>query len=615
MTRFVFYDLDNLRAWKLRSGAHHQIVGLLLRAQEAGDRSACATVTNRRTLPPAAAEGWNMLRGLPVFETLVPDEARCEPGPFRAAIARMISACPADVAFVLAPSDWVDETELWLVEALAAAGGTLVVLVCDANFPTAETCGEKFARYASAIASAHLLAPSAFIARRVEAAWGRGVRISANLFAPAEPVARKGPADRLTLVNPHPAKGSAIVEALARRRPDWQFLAVEGWPGSAAMLLDAPNIEHVPFQADLSRVWRATRILLVPSLCEEAFGRVVIEAQSQGIAVVAHDIGGLAEAVGEGGLLFRPPGGSPQMQAIALEAAVERAEMLGVGVLGARALAHAAAYRAEAEASAAAELARLRGRARAIHDRPSRRPRQGTLIFSPHPDDAAFSLGGALAGRHLPQPVTILTIFGRSHYAGGRFHPDSEIGRISALRRAEDEAWAKAHRVALVFLDLPEAGLRDGAAFETVFAPLSPTRSLSAAALADMEEVVERLSPDLVLAPLALGGHRDHVLARRAARLLVEDARLGFYEDLPYAQDAAAEEQAVARGEALSRPAPVMVWFEADEAARKMAGAAFYESQIDPDLTRAIAAYTGALGGERLWVEVGGWPFADAARP
>ena len=49
------------------------------------------------------------------------------------------------------------------------------------------------------------------------------------------------------------------------------------------------------------------RLLLVPSVWEEAWGRVVTEAQLNGIPVLATAIGGLPESVGPGGILI-PPG-------------------------------------------------------------------------------------------------------------------------------------------------------------------------------------------------------------------------------------------------------------------------------------------------------------------
>jgi len=44
----------------------------------------------------------------------------------------------------------------------------------------------------------------------------------------------------------------------------------------------------------------------VPSVWEEAWGRVVTEAHLSGIPVIARGIGGLPEAVGPGGILVDP---------------------------------------------------------------------------------------------------------------------------------------------------------------------------------------------------------------------------------------------------------------------------------------------------------------------
>src|SRR5204862_7081227 len=51
------------------------------------------------------------------------------------------------------------------------------------------------------------------------------------------------------------------------------------------------------------------RVLLVPSVTAEGWGRVVREAQASGIPVVATGVGGLPEAVGSGGIVVPPAAG------------------------------------------------------------------------------------------------------------------------------------------------------------------------------------------------------------------------------------------------------------------------------------------------------------------
>lgn len=58
--------------------------------------------------------------------------------------------------------------------------------------------------------------------------------------------------------------------------------------------------------AELERVVRPIQIALMPSLCEETAGLSAIEQMMRGGLVIASDIGGLSEIVGDGGLKFAP---------------------------------------------------------------------------------------------------------------------------------------------------------------------------------------------------------------------------------------------------------------------------------------------------------------------
>ena len=56
----------------------------------------------------------------------------------------------------------------------------------------------------------------------------------------------------------------------------------------------------------MRRVYARTRVLLIPSIWEEGFGRVVVEAQVSGIPSVASNRAGIPEAVGNAGILLSP---------------------------------------------------------------------------------------------------------------------------------------------------------------------------------------------------------------------------------------------------------------------------------------------------------------------
>ncbi len=113
----------------------------------------------------------------------------------------------------------------------------------------------------------------------------------------------------VTFINPHAVKGLDIALSVAGKCPDIPFLFAGGWPMSAqekrdfnVALKDRPNIKFVPVQKDVCKIYAQTKILLVPSRWQEAFGRVVAEAQINAIPVIASTQGGLPESVGAGGI-------------------------------------------------------------------------------------------------------------------------------------------------------------------------------------------------------------------------------------------------------------------------------------------------------------------------
>ena len=92
---------------------------------------------------------------------------------------------------------------------------------------------------------------------------------------------------------------------LARRFPRERFLLVG--PVAPALRLRveaAPNVTVLPFGPP-RRFLRLSRIVLVPSLWPEPFGRVAVEAMANGIPVLASATGGLREIVGDSRLAVR----------------------------------------------------------------------------------------------------------------------------------------------------------------------------------------------------------------------------------------------------------------------------------------------------------------------
>mgnify|MGYP002279762177 CR=1 FL=1 len=114
-------------------------------------------------------------------------------------------------------------------------------------------------------------------------------------------------------VNPVRVKGVDIAFAIAKIRSDIPFIFLEGWPLGQDQFSQLRkkgeslgNVTVVRRTSDMRAYYRQARILMVPSIWEEAWGRVVTEAQINGIPVLASDRGGLPESVGQGGILVDP---------------------------------------------------------------------------------------------------------------------------------------------------------------------------------------------------------------------------------------------------------------------------------------------------------------------
>lgn len=126
---------------------------------------------------------------------------------------------------------------------------------------------------------------------------------------------RDGPG-YVTFVNPQPHKGSfvfaKIVEELSRVRPDIRFLVVESRASADSLSAtgaqwSATSVFRMPNTAHPRDYLKETKVLLVPSVWQESFGRVAAEALMNGIPVVGSTRGALPEVIGAAGILIDLP--------------------------------------------------------------------------------------------------------------------------------------------------------------------------------------------------------------------------------------------------------------------------------------------------------------------
>jgi glycosyltransferase involved in cell wall biosynthesis len=152
------------------------------------------------------------------------------------------------------------------------------------------------------------IAVSRFVRDRLVDLHGCRAEVVHPFVLPAKYATRRSGSEVL-FVNPIKAKGLDIALGLAALRPDLRFRFIRCWPTSdaeerelKARIRGLSNVRLFPLTRDMRPHYQAAALVVVPSIVEEAFGRVVLEAQVNGIPALVSSQGGLPEALGGGGL-------------------------------------------------------------------------------------------------------------------------------------------------------------------------------------------------------------------------------------------------------------------------------------------------------------------------
>ncbi len=236
------------------------------------------------------------------------------------------------------------------------------------------------------------------------------------------------------------------------------------------------------------------------------------------------------------------------------------------------------------------------------------------IYLSPHLDDAVLSCGGLIHEQSCQNTaVEIWTLMAgypwRRQVSAFAAHTHNEWGTGSAwrtvrIRRREDRQAARevgGQVRHFQFLDMIyRYSRKDGFLYpKDVFVERHPADEGLPARLAEALERSLRMD-DVLICPLAIGGHLDHVLVREAAERL--ERPLWYYADIPYLLQHPDALSPATRG-MTSTLFPVM---EAGLEAWQ-AGIAAYASQLstlfrgEVKMPEAIRSYWGVEEGVRLW--------------
>ena len=253
------------------------------------------------------------------------------------------------------------------------------------------------------------------------------------------------------------------------------------------------------------------------------------------------------------------------------------------------------------------------------------------VLLSPHFDDVVFSCGALVAQwARSGQRVAIVTICAGlppagplSAYAGKlhrRWSPrlESQPAQMVAQRRAEDLRAADMLGAMAIHLTVPDCIYRlnpDGGWFyeghAQIFGALHAAEQHLPQQIAQQLVRVSGVTADTrIWIPLALGNHVDHQLVRAAAQQCALPGRRGYYEDYPYAEDAAAIAGITLPSSGLAAHAlPI----SAQDLGTKLAAISAYESQLSSfwidgaEMHRRVTDYALLVGtgapAERMWMQ------------
>ena len=131
-----------------------------------------------------------------------------------------------------------------------------------------------------------------------------------------------------------PEKGvDVLIHALARARADAQLAIVGSGPGHAAcvtlaqQLGIADRVRFLGVRNDIEHILAAADVVVVPSLWDEAFGLVVIEAMAAGAPVIVTRSGAMPDIVDHGRCGMVVPKGDAAALAVAINRLIDDREL------------------------------------------------------------------------------------------------------------------------------------------------------------------------------------------------------------------------------------------------------------------------------------------------
>lgn len=239
-------------------------------------------------------------------------------------------------------------------------------------------------------------------------------------------------------------------------------------------------------------------------------------------------------------------------------------------------------------------------------------PTEKWTVISPHSDDAALSIGGTLAELDQSIEISLLTMIGPSRCAGTCAPLYGDIKTITQIRTAEDGLYGEFIGGKVECANIPDVEMyvdTNGSRWAERIMD-KPDDFRLKQYVSGLNKYFEKHTPDVILAPLAVGAHGDHAATHLALWSLLPQllkkaptTRVLFYEDLPYCQYD--QPALIKRLSDFNNLKPVTFKIDATQKAR---GISIYRSQyVAADIAWDVLEYAEKLSAqegvyaERLW--------------
>ncbi|NDK97572.1 PIG-L deacetylase family protein [Photorhabdus bodei] len=219
-------------------------------------------------------------------------------------------------------------------------------------------------------------------------------------------------------------------------------------------------------------------------------------------------------------------------------------------------------------------------------------------LISPHPDDIAYSIGGFVSQLASVSTLEVVTVFTQSRWALPKSLRDAGSSVISKVRVKEEQTFCQNFKMKLYPLGLSDSSLSgydDGNERQLQFTQGQLTDDIRASiVLEKLQQVLAESSPDIVIAPAAIGHHIDHQIVHHAiCSLQNHQWQLAFYEDLPYTAEFTLD---ILEKQLTERKFSILEAISIDQTlADKYAALSNYASQTDQETIDAIIVHAQRL--------------------